>query len=156
MNPRDKLDAQIWATHLANPPVPGPPPHCFPVDYEQLATYIGMGPDALFASSWVHGWSQFLHYCFEYKQSSFFAKRPPETFTVEEQAYLAASAEILCDRFNLPIPDWVHEPRYHLPKYWAAFKCVIDPDDIDERLAEADPVYLKHGVIARARDLLVV
>jgi len=39
-------------------------------------------------------------------------------FTRRWGAYCAASVEFLCDRYNVPCPEWVREPRHFLPNPW--------------------------------------
>jgi hypothetical protein len=154
---RKEQDDFIWVLHLAQPPNPGPPPNYRGVtDFEQLATFIGQEPDDFGHPSWVNGWSSFLHSFFFFKQVSFFGKRPPALFTIEEQAFLAASAEILCNRFNLQVPDWVSEPDYVLPELSAPVPWLRMQSVIKDPAATAHPTYLKHNVIARDRDLLVL
>lgn len=33
-------------------------------------------------------------------------------------AFIAASVEWLCERYQEPCPQWVHDPRYVLPELW--------------------------------------
>lgn len=33
-------------------------------------------------------------------------------------AYCAASVEHLCQKYNVPCPDWVHDPKYVLAEPW--------------------------------------
>jgi hypothetical protein len=61
-----------------------------------------------------------------------------------QRAFLAATAEYLSVRFKLPVPDWVHQPEFVLAEEW----------DRAATRADADPVYLKHGIVYNTRDLI--
>ena len=49
---------------------------------------------------------------------------PPENIaketehTLKWQAFCAASVEFLCERYEVPCPEWVHEPRFLLATPW--------------------------------------
>ena len=44
---------------------------------------------------------------------------PQETEHLSQwQAFCAASVEFLCQRYDVPCPEWVQQPRYILPAPW--------------------------------------
>src|SRR5438874_359952 len=47
--------------------------------------------------------------------------RNPEEETIHLKhwaAFCAASVEFLCERYYIPCPSWVHDPRYNLAEPW--------------------------------------
>ena len=42
----------------------------------------------------------------------------PSEYTRQWQAFCAASVVFLCDRYGIPCPAWVHDPRYILTTPW--------------------------------------
>jgi hypothetical protein len=161
MPDRTSIDEQIWAMHRATPPrpLPSPPPRYSIINYEQLAEIYDPEADAqsdLLEPSWQHALSSFLTTCFTYKQPSFFEKRPPASLAIERQAYLAGATEVLCARFDLPVPAWVHDPDLVLPQLWDPNERIMCVFPMDHRLARAHPLFLRHNVLDEERNLICV
>src|ERR1700680_1332401 len=53
-------------------------------------------------------------------------------------AFCAATGEFLCDRYGVPCPAWVHDPRYTLETAWWYSERADDPH-IRERLRQTTP-----------------
>lgn len=82
--------------------------------------------------------------------------RPPTWLSPRLQTLLAASAEFLSVEFGLPVPEWVHEPRYTLPEPWDPWEdiCPDVAEFREERVAKAHPIFLRHGVVYESRTLI--
>ena len=66
----------------------------------------------------------FLNYWWVYakeRRSDLVAEPIPEAPSEEYRrwaAYCAASVEHLCNKYDVPCPSWVHNPKYVLPTPW--------------------------------------
>lgn len=101
-------------------------------------------------------WSEFLHEFFRFKASSFFEEPSPNNFSPQHQALLSAVAEWLSEQFELPVPTWVHDPRYTLSELWDPLEELL-PDAKsfrEERISKSDQVFLKRNVIFDTRSLI--
>lgn len=49
-------------------------------------------------------------------------------YTRRWAAFCAASTEFLCERYNVPCPDWVHDPYYSLESPWWKIGLVDTPE----------------------------
>jgi hypothetical protein len=161
MRTRADVDESIWVMHQATPPrpLPSPPPRYSIINYEQLAEIYDPVADAqsdLHEPSWQHALSSFLTTFFDYKDPSAFNKRPPASLAIERQAYLAGATEVLCARFNMQVPDWVHGPDLILPALWDPNEAIMCIFPRERRLERAHPLFLKHNVIDEERNLLCV
>jgi hypothetical protein len=54
-------------------------------------------------------------------------------------SFCAASVEFLCDRYDIPCPDWVHDPSYTLATPWWHTGQADDPS-IREHLLHMTPI----------------
>ena len=66
---------------------------------------------------------------------------------------------MLCDEFSLPVPVWVHFPQYTLAERWDPCSWMfvgMTDEQQAARIAQSDPLYLKHGVVWRRRDLITL
>jgi hypothetical protein len=59
-------------------------------------------------------------------------------YTHRWAAFCAASVDFLCDRYQVPCPDWVHDPYYILETPWWRTKQAHDPS-VREDLAKITP-----------------
>lgn len=53
-------------------------------------------------------------------------------------AFCAATVEFLCERYDIPCPQWVHDPRYTLETPWWYTERADDPK-IRKRLMQTTP-----------------
>lgn len=53
-------------------------------------------------------------------------------------AFCAASVEYLCAKYELPCPDWVHDPRYSLDHPWY-YDIGADLPEVQEELRQTTP-----------------
>lgn len=60
-------------------------------------------------------------------------------------AFCAATVEFLCERYDVPCPQWVHDPRFTLETPWWYTERADDPK-IRERLMQTTP-----GAFARRK-----
>jgi hypothetical protein len=93
-----------------------------------------------------HGVQDFLDEFHYFKRASFFRYEPPKEFSLRERAFLAATAEYLCRRFNLRCPAWTKKPEYFLEREW-------DKLGFGNRRLGA-PEYKHHGIIFCGRGLI--
>jgi hypothetical protein len=152
------LDDLLWEQYRAQSPRPIPAELHAPCNYVELAGSIDFDADRedIWQGSRSAAWSSFLHAFFYYKSPTFFHERPPENLSVEEQALWAGIAEGLCNKLDLPVPQWAGESRYSLPEPWdsSVFYAILD-SLITQRLAESDAEFSHRNVVARLRDFLV-
>ena len=87
----------------------------------------------------------FLDEFYLFQRVSFFEQEPPKEFKPETRAFLAATAEYLCRRFNLECPGWTRKPEYFLPKE-------IDLCGRPRRFGT--PEYKQHGILFSSRGLM--
>src|SRR5258708_32776450 len=59
-------------------------------------------------------------------------------YTHRWAVFCAASVEFLCERYNIPCPDWVHDPHYNLKSPWWYTMRADDPA-IRERTLRTTP-----------------
>lgn len=59
-------------------------------------------------------------------------------YTRQWQTFCAASVEFLCDRYAVPCPQWVHDPRFMLATAWWHTRYPDQPS-IQKRLLETTP-----------------
>jgi hypothetical protein len=158
MPTHSRFDDILWEQYRAQPPRPVPANLQAPHNYVEMAARIDFEADAddIWQSSRASAWSSFLHAFFAYKSPTFFAERPPDTLSIEEQALWAGVAEALCIKLDLAVPEWTKDPWYFLskPSDFVVYQSVLN-STIHERLAESDPAFKKRNVVARARDFLV-
>ena len=55
-------------------------------------------------------------------------------------AFCAASVEFLCDRYGVPCPEWVHDPRYTLATPWHGDIRDTTQKPVRQHLIETTPV----------------
>jgi hypothetical protein len=80
--------------------------------------------------------------------------QPPEHPTREQRqwaAFCAASAEYLCGRYNLPRPDWAHDPAYTLAEPWYNDAYADLPGRKQELEAEAPEAFKRHNIYCSSR-----
>lgn len=149
-DPHARLDSIAWQTILDRPQhEPVSPPRNFgeipPSD----------GPEF---SAWV---TAFLERFYSYRRESFFEQEPPPTFRPEYRAFLAAMAEFLCKKYDLPIPGWAEKSEFFLAGEWDA---ALEMDEVPvtalipiERLHErAAPEFRRRGILFASRNLIRV
>jgi hypothetical protein len=158
MPTHSRFDDILWEQYRAQLPEPVPPNLNAPRNYVEMAARIDFEADAddIWQSSRASAWSSFLHAFFAYKSPMFFAERPPDSLSIEEQALWAGVAEALCAKLELPVPAWTEEGRYFLPEprnAWPVQAVLSTP--IKDRLAESDPEFRRRNIVAKARDFLV-
>jgi hypothetical protein len=103
----------------------------------------------------------FLGNFYSWRRASFFEFEPPVSFNPKWRAFLAAMAEFLCRKYDLPIPAWTEKPEYFLDVEWDA---ALAMDEIPvtalipiEKLREqAAPEFRRRGVLFAARNLIQV
>ncbi len=105
---------------------------------------------------WEHSWSEFLHEFYNYKQPSFFDEPSPKSLSLEQQAFLAAAAESLCCRFNIPVPAWTQEAQYSLAEPWDPSAFWYPDVPLTSRIAASSPIFLKHNVLFPDRGLIAL
>jgi len=145
------LDQIVWKS-IHERPLPKGNPRGL-TNYLDLAQLVATGED------WETAWSAFLHEFMLFRQASFFQYPPPESFSRGYRAMLAGTAEVLCDEFQLPVPLWVHEPQYIMPELWDLYEWMftgMTDEQNHRRIESSDPLYLKHGVVWRRRDLITL
>ena len=84
---------------------------------------------------------------------------PPEGFSREYRAMLAAAAEFLCADFGLgPAPKWTNYAVYFLPILWEPDGWMFPEDEefLLRRVAKAHPAFLRRNVLYRSRDLITL
>jgi hypothetical protein len=103
-------------------------------------------------------WSEFLHEFFHYRQASFFAAPPPHYFSPQRRALLAGVAEYLCQRYGLPVPEWVNEPEFFLPEIWDPWEDICP--DMEEtrpgRIERTPEAFRKRNVVYEDRNLITL
>ncbi len=65
----------------------------------------------------------------------------PKQCSFEQQqwaVFCAASVEYLCKKYNVPCPDWVHNPAYTLAEPWYYGICA-DLPEVQEELRQTTP-----------------
>ena len=88
----------------------------------------------------------------------FYTHRFPEFFSSNVRAMLAATAEFLSIEFGLLYPEWVDKSEYFLAQYGdpraESMTELFGPGDwgIDKNCA--DPAFLRHGVLQKAKSLI--
>lgn len=152
-----ELDKLAWRTIRAHPLPSGKPQGVAysnrPRNFPELVDLIDMIDDFELA------WGEFLHEFMRYRSVSFFATPPPENCMSGFKALLAGTAEVLCDEFNLAVPFWVHLPEYISPELYDPYGWVyvaLTEEENQKRIANSDPLFLKHNVVWRRRDLITL
>ena len=65
-------------------------------------------------------------------------------YTKRWAAFCAASVEFLCERYHLPCPQWVHDPRYILPQPWSGSD--IFPDITQQSIKTTPLPFVKRNI----------
>lgn len=155
MTTRERLDKIAWHTIHTASVVRDEEPSGYakskrPANYTEFGQMIkDTGDDDL-------AFSEFLHEFYRFRTASFFAERPPEFLSPSWRALLAGTAEFLSEEFNLPVPEWVHEPQYTLPEAWDPWADILPDGETFRELSIslAHPTFLKHNVIFESRNLI--
>jgi hypothetical protein len=151
---RDQIDQQCWSILAARTPFPGKPQGFErsgrPANFHELALAVEAYED------FDHAWSEFLHEFYRYKTTDFFAVEPPVQFPPGRRALLAAVAEALSIRFDLPVPEWTQKPEYTLAEPWDPNAEFYPGMSIEERMSYASPVFRKHNVVFKERSLIAL
>jgi hypothetical protein len=145
------LDALAWQTILDRPQhEPVSPPR----NFAELSPCEGV--------EFSEALGAFLERFYSWRRASFFEHEPPLSFAPRYRAFLAALAEFLCTKYDLPVPDWTEKrPDYFLTKEWDP---VLEMDEIPvtalipiETLRErAAPEFRRRGILFAARNLIRV
>jgi hypothetical protein len=69
---------------------------------------------------------------------------------------LAAEAEALLTRFELPVPEWTQKPEYTLAESWDLFADLHPGMSIEERMSYASPIFRKRNAVFKERSLIVL
>jgi hypothetical protein len=64
-------------------------------------------------------------------------------YTHQWAAFCAASVDFLCERYNVPCPNWVNDPHYFLETPWWRTKQAHDPT-VREELLQTTPTPFAH------------
>jgi hypothetical protein len=155
MSTRPQLDAIAWEvldkTAGRSTPPPGLAASGRPCNFEELAEL---------SARWDYelAWSEFLHDFFRYKQASFFDVPPPRSFSLQRRALLAGVFEYLCERYGLPVPEWVRDSRFTLPEMWDPWEdlCPDMEETRPERIVRTPKAFLKRRVVYEARKLITL
>ena len=78
----------------------------------------------------------------------------PEPFDPRWDAFLAAYVEFLCHHAELPVPQWVFDPRRHLGEFW--FPGPRFPRERAATILTTPAAFEAHGIWFPARELEVV
>ena len=78
----------------------------------------------------------------------------PEPFDPRWDAFLAAYVEFLCHHAELPVPQWVFDPRRHLGEFW--FPGPRFPRERAAVILTTPAAFEAHGIWFPARELQVV
>lgn len=118
MNP--KIAERAWKLIMERPPAHMPDRRGIfrsgrPENYVELEYQMGVG------ARWEYAFPSFLDEFYLHRDARFFAEPPSNYFPQQRRVFLAAVAEYLCHRFNLPVPAWVSEPEFNTP-----FKIRVD------------------------------
>jgi hypothetical protein len=150
MSTRDEMDALCWRT-MHDRPVPKTEPTA-PCNYADLGMAMLRGDE------WEDAFYSFNCNFARHRTASFFEFPPPDWIEREYQAFLAGVAEFYSVEFNLPIPDWVNDPKYILPEPWEPWGWMLSPDvgAIERRIAKAHPCFIARNVVYEARGLIVI
>ncbi len=79
---------------------------------------------------------------------------PPEQeteYTHRWAAFCAASVEFLCERYNVPCPDWVHDPYYTLETPWWYSLRADYPAIRKQLLKTAPPPFARRNIFCTNR-----
>jgi len=82
------------------------------------------------------------------QRPALFAEPPAQPPDRRWAAYLAAAIEVLCARYDLPVPEWTQRPAYFLDRAWF----VWDGARMLSLLDTPCP-FARHGVFADSRIL---
>src|SRR5579859_395922 len=131
-----QLLAQLHEELMQNPTSPSRPLETMRWAYQQ--TWAGEDPWTGLGS-FSHAWYGYLK-----DRRAELVREPlekPENeteYTHRWAAFCAASVEFLCERYNVPCPDWVHDPYYTLETPWWHTRRADDPS-ICEDLVKITP-----------------
>jgi hypothetical protein len=103
-----------------------------------------------------HAWSNFLHEFFCWRTTGFFSEPPPTCFGPEHAALLAGTAEYLCHRYDLDVPEWVSDPRYRLRDLWDVEGYLNPRETLYRRVQRSEPEFLSRNVVFEARNLITL
>lgn len=67
-------------------------------------------------------------------------------YTHRWAAFCAASVEFLCERYNIPCPDWTHNPYYTLETSWWYTRQADDPSMREHLLQITPPPFARHNI----------
>ncbi len=154
MKTRAEMDQAAWAIIEASAPS-----NAEPLGYEasgRPANFVELGQMVQETEDWERCWSEFRHEFFRYKTEGFFSLPAPSTFSIERRAFLAAAAEALCRRFDLPVPSWTQEAVYTLQEPWDPVGFWYPDVPFTSRVAASSPVFLKHNVVFAERGLIAL
>jgi hypothetical protein len=90
--------------------------------------------------------------------ADFFTEPPPASFELQYKVLLAGSAEYLCDRWELDMPDWIGDPQYRMPELtdFGVARLLDLRETRFRRCQRAAPQFLKRNLIFEARNLIVL
>jgi hypothetical protein len=148
-NPRAKFDRMAWASIKRRKASKGVKPGVArPSTFPEILEWMKKGSAMWGTSSmsYENAFQNFLEEFYWFKRASFFRQEPPKEFSREERAFLAATAEYLCRRFELRCPAWTKKPEYFLDKEW-------DVLGFTNRRKSA-PEFKRHGILFAARGLI--
>jgi hypothetical protein len=147
--PRQKLDRIAWRIitrkHADADDKPG---QARPSNFPEILYWMNRGSVMWGTTSmkFETAFDNFLDEFYWFKRESFFAAEPPTEFSLQQRAFLAATAEYLCRRFKLRCPVWTQKPEYFLEEEW-------DVVGLGNRRKSA-PEFRRHGMIFAARGLI--
>ncbi|GEM_PF-1429188 len=161
---RSHTDGIAWATIDAHIPPLRPEGYrsSRPSNYQELWEAVQAyqpHPNDSDAPPWMwpafeHAWSNFLHEFFYWRLADFFAVPPSAELGPERCAMLAGSAEYLCHRYDLDVPEWVADHRFQLPHLQDFYP--ENPATRFARCQRAAPEFLSLNLIFEARNLITL
>lgn len=138
----NKFDKIAWET-IRNRPLPSSNDELSgrPKNFAELEAMVRRGTDFDIALL------SFLDEFYLHRSHSFFNREPGTYFSPNYRSFLAAVAEFLSVKFDLPHPLWVDKVEYSLPDDWNPFDFEVDRESVD-------PIFLRHGVLVQSRSLI--
>ncbi len=111
-----RLMAQTYEEWMQDPSAPSRPLETMKWAYQQICAgedpWTGLG-------SFSHAWYGYAKGRRAELVNEPLVKPEQETeYTHRWGAFCAASVEFLCERYQVPCPDWVHDPYYTLETPW--------------------------------------
>jgi hypothetical protein len=134
-------DALAWATIDRRVPASGPMglgATGRAANFTQLEEVLRRGTE------YGYAFSEFLDEFYCFRRAEIFAEPPSDYFNLKQRAFFAALAEYMSIRLHLAVPDWVHASEFTLAEVW----------DREATRADADPVFLRHGIVYNVRNLI--